>query len=63
MEPDYLFADEPTGNLDSINGKIVMDLFVKINKSHKTTIIYVTHDEDFADLAKRKIVLKDGQIQ
>jgi len=63
MKPSYLFADEPTGNLDSINARIIMDLFVKINKEYKTTIIYVTHDEDFSIIAKRKIVLVDGEIQ
>lgn len=63
MKPSYLFADEPTGNLDSINARIIMDLFVKINKEFKTTIIYVTHDEDFSKIAKRKIVLVDGEIQ
>ncbi|MCG9874325.1 MAG: ABC transporter ATP-binding protein [Leptospiraceae bacterium] len=63
MKPSYLFADEPTGNLDSINARIIMDLFVKINNEYKTTIIYVTHDEDFSKIAKRKIVLVDGEIQ
>ncbi len=61
--PRYLFADEPTGNLDSKNTKIVMDIFKKINKEQKTTILFVTHDPDFADLADRKIVLVDGVIE
>jgi lipoprotein-releasing system ATP-binding protein len=63
MNPSYLFADEPTGNLDSMNARIIMDLFVKINKEYNTTIIYVTHDEDFSKIAERKIVLVDGEIQ
>lgn len=48
MQPTYIFADEPTGNLDSANGQLVMNLFKKINKEHGTTIVYVTHDQEFA---------------
>lgn len=62
MEPKYLFADEPTGNLDSTNGKIIMNLFKKFNKEKGTTIIYVTHDTDFAAIADKKINLVDGKI-
>ncbi len=62
MEPKYIFADEPTGNLDSANGKIIMDLFKKFNQEKGTTIIYVTHDVDFAEIAKRKINLIDGKL-
>lgn len=62
MEPEYIFADEPTGNLDSGNGKLVMDIFKKINKTRGTTVVYVTHDIEFANLAERKIYLKDGKI-
>lgn len=63
MRPRYLFADEPTGALDSSNAKIVMDLFQKIHLQFKTTIILVTHDPDFAKKAKRQIHLVDGEIQ
>ncbi|MFZ3230992.1 MAG: ABC transporter ATP-binding protein [Pseudobdellovibrio sp.] len=62
MKPDFLFADEPTGNLDSINGQLVMNLFKRINKERGTTIIYVTHDQMFAQMASRQINLVDGQI-
>ncbi len=62
MEPDHIFADEPTGNLDSKNGEIVMDLFQRINKEKKTTIVMVTHDRDFASVAHRQVVLVDGRI-
>lgn len=62
MEPAYLFADEPTGNLDSINGNIIIDLFRKINQEKGTTIIYVTHDREFAALARRQISLTDGTL-
>ncbi|MDO9181608.1 MAG: ATP-binding cassette domain-containing protein, partial [Bacteriovorax sp.] len=63
MSPKYLFADEPTGNLDSINGDRVMALFKKINLEKKTTVIYVTHDKDYANLAARKIELVDGILK
>ena len=61
MEPKYLFADEPTGALDSINGELVMKLIQDAN-ARGTTVILVTHDHDFAALAKRQIVLVDGKI-
>lgn len=63
MKPKYLFADEPTGNLDSKNGEIVLEIFRKINQELKTTIVMVTHDKEFASLAQRRIVLKDGKIE
>ncbi len=62
MQPRYLFADEPTGNLDSMNSEIVIDIFRKINQENNTTIVFVTHDNDFAKLADRQIVLKDGKV-
>lgn len=62
MKPKYLFADEPTGNLDSINGKIILDLFEKFNHEYGTTIVYVTHDKEFGERALRKIKLIDGII-
>ena len=62
MKPTYLFADEPTGNLDTISGELVMRLFSKFNKEYGTTIVYVTHDQDFANLAPRKINLLEGKI-
>lgn len=63
LSPKYLFADEPTGSLDSINGKIIMDIIKKINLENNTTIILVTHDIEFAQQAKRKIYISDGKIQ
>lgn len=62
MEPTYIFADEPTGNLDSINGLKIIELFEKINREKGTTIIYVTHDKEFAAKAKRQITLVDGSL-
>lgn len=62
MDPVYIFADEPTGALDSINANIVIDIFKKVNKENKTTIILVTHDKDFAMSAERQIHLVDGEL-
>jgi len=63
MSPKYLFADEPTGNLDTINGDRIMALFQKINSEKKTTVIYVTHDKEYANRAHRKIEIMDGLIK
>jgi len=62
MSPKYLFADEPTGNLDSNNGEKIMSILKEINQEKKTTIVMVTHDPDFAEMANRKINLSDGKI-
>jgi ABC-type lipoprotein export system ATPase subunit len=62
MEPKYLFADEPTGSLDSASGENVMNIIRDINQRAGTTVVMVTHDPDFAALAKRQIQLVDGRI-
>lgn len=62
MRPRYLFADEPTGSLDTVNGDIVMSLFEKTNREDKTTVILVTHDPGFAARATRQIKLVDGKM-
>jgi len=62
VEPPIVMADEPTGNLDSTNGKLVLDLLLQRNKQAGTTLVLVTHDPEVASRADRKIVLKDGQI-
>ncbi len=62
MKPSILFADEPTGNLDSSNGKHVLELLWKLNKDEGTTLILVTHDDTLAAQADRRIVLNDGKI-
>ena len=62
MNPEIVFADEPTGNLDSENGEKVMDIFKAVNKNMGTTIVMVTHEPDFALMAKRQIHLTDGRI-
>ena len=62
MKPKYLFADEPTGNLDSINGMLVLNLFERFNQEFGTTILYVTHDQEFGERALKKVKLIDGKI-
>lgn len=62
MEPKYLFADEPTGNLDSTNGMAVMNLFKKISAERNMSVIFVTHDPDFAGMASRQIQMIDGSL-
>ncbi len=61
-EPPIVMADEPTGNLDSTNGRLVLDLLLDRNKTAGTTLVLVTHDQEVASCADRKIVLKDGMI-
>ena len=60
--PSVIFADEPTGNLDSHTGKAVEDLLFKLNKEKGITLIIVTHDEDIAKRCDRQIHIKDGQV-
>ncbi|RYG36527.1 ABC transporter ATP-binding protein [bacterium] len=60
--PKVLFADEPTGNLDSATGEMVQDILFRLNKEEGITIIVVTHDEDLAKRCERFIEIKDGQI-
>jgi putative ABC transport system ATP-binding protein len=60
--PVVIFADEPTGDLDSATGKQVMDLLKKFHEETKTTIIIITHEQDIADYSERQITLEDGVI-
>ena len=57
-----IFADEPTGNLDTKMSVEIMDLFTKLNRDFKRTIILVTHEEDIAKYAARIIRIVDGEI-
>jgi len=57
-----IFADEPTGNLDSENGKAVLELLLEFQQERQTTLVLVTHSADIARIAHRMIVLKDGRI-
>ncbi len=62
-EPKVLLGDEPTGNLDSRSAKNVYQLFDRLNREHGQTVIVVTHDEEFANRAGRRIHLVDGKIE
>ena len=62
LHPQYIFADEPTGNLDTRNADVVMKIFKRVNKEFGTTIALVTHEPDFAAQAQREIYLIDGRI-
>lgn len=61
-EPDVIFADEPTGNLDSKNGQRVMDIFDDLHRKQGHTIILITHETDTAEHAQRIITVKDGVV-
>ena len=61
-DPDIILADEPTGNLDSVTGDVIINLMVKLNKKSNKTFLIVTHDENIANRTERIIKLKDGQI-
>ena len=60
--PQVLFADEPTGDLDSVTGKQVMELIKKFHEETQTTIIVITHDKEIANYAERQIFLEDGIV-
>jgi len=60
--PSILFADEPTGNLDSKTGHHVADLLFQLNEQHDTTLVLVTHDEKLAQRCKHKLVLEAGKL-
>ena len=62
IEPQILFADEPTGSLDTFNSEKVMELFIKTAKEHGTTVIMVTHEPSIAAYADREIIVRDGKI-
>ena len=61
-EPQIILADEPTGNLDTKSGKMIIDILEKINKEKGTTLVMVTHDIELASRANRIIKLEDGKI-
>lgn len=61
--PDVIFADEPTGNLDSASGKAVMEILENLNREHRHTVILITHETDTAAHAERIIHIRDGMIE
>jgi putative ABC transport system ATP-binding protein len=62
LRPPILLADEPTGNLDSANGQVVLDLLLRLNREEGTTLVLVTHNQELAAHAVRRITLRDGRI-
>jgi len=61
-KPPVLLADEPTGNLDSATGELVIDLLFRLNHDHGSTIVLVTHDQSLANRTERIIALRDGEV-
>jgi putative ABC transport system ATP-binding protein len=61
-EPKILLADEPTGNLDSKNGRHIFELMTQLHERREVTLVLVTHDQVLASEAQRQIVLKDGRV-
>ena len=62
LRPPIVLADEPTGNLDSANGRHVLELLLDLNRKEGTTLVLVTHDPVLAGYATRRIVLRDGEV-
>jgi putative ABC transport system ATP-binding protein len=60
--PSIVLADEPTGNLDSANGRLIMDLLRAVHASRGTTLVLVTHDAELAAMADSRMVLRDGRV-
>jgi putative ABC transport system ATP-binding protein len=62
LHPPILLADEPTGNLDSATGQVVLDLMLALNREQGATMVLVTHEESIAACADRRILLRDGLV-
>jgi len=62
LEPPILLADEPTGNLDTATGKLVLNLLLELNREQGATMVLVTHEDSVAACADRRIVLRDGLV-
>ena len=61
-KPAIILADEPTGNLDTKTGKMVLDLIQRTSKEFKQSVVIITHNNEIAELADRKIRIEDGRI-
>jgi putative ABC transport system ATP-binding protein len=61
-DPEVLFADEPTGSLDSMSGELVMELLTAAVRTHGTTVVLVTHDARVAAYADREVIVRDGKV-
>ncbi len=62
-QPKLVLADEPTANLDSKTSDQILELMLKLNRNHKTTFLFATHDPRVMDLARRTVRIKDGQLE
>lgn len=62
-EPAVLFADEPTGNLDSSTSKEIMEILLQLADEHEVTLVVVTHDENLAEVGDRTLVIRDGKVR
>jgi len=61
--PSVVFADEPTGNLDTANAQAIHELFLELRAAYQQTFVIVTHNEQLADMADRTLMMKDGRIE
>ena len=61
-EPQFIFADEPTGSLDSDNGNVIEELLFRLNETNKTTLVIVTHDNDLASRCDKILMLSAGRM-
>jgi putative ABC transport system ATP-binding protein len=62
LRPPIVLADEPTGNLDTATGRLVLELLLDLNREEGATLVLVTHEESVANCADRRIVLRDGLV-
>jgi len=62
LRPPILLADEPTGNLDSATGAVVLELILTMHREENATMVMVTHEQSLADCADRRIILRDGLV-
>jgi putative ABC transport system ATP-binding protein len=61
-QPDVLFADEPTGSLDSLTGELVMNLMTSVAREEAITVVLVTHEPRVAAYADREVIVRDGRV-